>query len=71
MPRPDVEALGVSYRRIPLVAIGRDVFCDTLLITEKLDELFPGDHPLAPKDTTGAGLEKLFEKWTDMVVFKR
>lgn len=51
MPRPDVKALGVSYRRIPIVAIGRDIYNDTRLILSKLDTLFPPSaaHPaLAP-----------------------
>lgn len=32
LPRPDLEALGITYRRIPLLAIGRDVYCDSSLI---------------------------------------
>ncbi|KAI0472860.1 glutathione S-transferase [Xylariaceae sp. FL0804] len=53
MPRPDVAALGVAYRRIPLVAIGRDVYLDTRLILRKLEQLFPPSdaHPALP----GAG----------------
>ncbi|KAH6611597.1 hypothetical protein Trco_001617 [Trichoderma cornu-damae] len=42
MPRPDLSRLGVRYRRIPVLAIGRDVYLDTRLILEKLGELEPG-----------------------------
>jgi len=47
MPRPDVELLGVSYRRMPILSIGRDVYLDTRLIIKKLESLFPPSaaHP--------------------------
>lgn len=41
MPRPDLAALGVSYRRIPVLAIDSDVYLDTRLIMPKLESLFP------------------------------
>lgn len=34
LPRPDLEALGITYRRIPLLAIGKDVYCDSARITD-------------------------------------
>lgn len=37
MPRPDLELLGINHRRIPVLAIGRDVYLDTRLILSKLD----------------------------------
>ena len=72
-PRPDLAALGVRYRRIPVLSIGRDIYCDTLLILEKLEELYPSDEKhggLGATNGTELALEKLFEKWTDVVVFK-
>jgi glutathione S-transferase len=72
MPRPDIAALGVQYRRIPVVSMGRDIYCDSLLILEKLDSWYPASasHPsLGAKDATGRALERLLEKWTDVVVF--
>ncbi|KAL7785284.1 hypothetical protein V8C37DRAFT_394270 [Trichoderma ceciliae] len=42
MPRSDLHRLGVKYRRIPILAIGRDVYLDTRLILTKLAELEPG-----------------------------
>ncbi|MCJ1313672.1 hypothetical protein MMC25_007351 [Agyrium rufum] len=37
LPRPDVKALGINYRRIPFLSIGRDVYIDTRLILSTLD----------------------------------
>ncbi|KAI0186381.1 glutathione S-transferase [Xylaria flabelliformis] len=47
MPRPDLNLLGVSYRRIPVLSIGRDVYLDTRLIFQKLETLYPPSaaHP--------------------------
>ncbi|ROT37686.1 hypothetical protein SODALDRAFT_361415 [Sodiomyces alkalinus F11] len=41
LPRPDLSALGISYRRIPLLAINRDIYLDMRLISPKLESLFP------------------------------
>jgi len=74
MPRPDLAALGVKYRRIPLLAMERDVYCDSLLIMHKLESWYAAEgggeyKALGARDTTGKALEKLLEKWTDVVVF--
>ncbi|KAK5119832.1 hypothetical protein LTR85_007158 [Meristemomyces frigidus] len=71
-PRPDLAALGVKYRRIPVLSIGRDIHCDSLLILEKLELLYQDAEykPLGATGGTELALEKLFEKWTDVVVFK-
>jgi glutathione S-transferase len=74
LPRPDLkERLGVNYRRIPVLSIGKDIYCDTLLILEKLEEVFPyrdGEVLRHGRTGTERALEKLLEKWTDVVVFK-
>ncbi|TDL29530.1 hypothetical protein BD410DRAFT_817606 [Rickenella mellea] len=42
LPRPEIsDLLGVSYRRIPVLAIGNDVYCDTSLIASALEHCFP------------------------------
>ncbi|KAF3357870.1 hypothetical protein VdG1_05535 [Verticillium dahliae VDG1] len=41
LPRPDVASLGISYRRIPLLAIDGDVLLDTRLMLTELEALFP------------------------------
>lgn len=63
LPRPDVNALGINYRRIPLMSIGRDVYCDTRIILEKLEKRFP-DGALGAKEPDQKAVEKLLEKWT-------
>lgn len=69
LPRPDIKALGVNYRRIPVLAIGRDIYCDTLCILSSLERLFPSST-ISAENPTDAALEHLLEKWTDVVVFK-
>ena len=32
LPRPDLKSLSITYRRIPLLAIGRDVYADSSII---------------------------------------
>ncbi|KAF2648655.1 hypothetical protein K491DRAFT_698750 [Lophiostoma macrostomum CBS 122681] len=42
MPRPILRStFGLTYRKIPVVAIGREVYCDTSLIIEALEHYFP------------------------------
>lgn len=62
MPRPDLERLGVKYRRIPILAIGRDVFLDTRLILRKLEDQFP-DGKLGSDKPEDQFLERLLERY--------
>jgi hypothetical protein len=70
LPRPDLALLGVSYRRIPILSIGRDVYLDTRLILQKLETLYPASaaHPgissahaahARPRSAEHAALEQL------------
>lgn len=47
LPRPTLLALGIHYRRIPLLAIGRSLHADTRLILQTLETLYPpsASHP--------------------------
>ncbi|KAH8827584.1 hypothetical protein DL96DRAFT_1599528 [Flagelloscypha sp. PMI_526] len=36
-PRPELSALGVGYRRIPVLIIGRDIYCDTGRIVNAIE----------------------------------
>jgi glutathione S-transferase len=54
MPRPYLAPLTGGYRRIPVMQIGADIYCDTGLIIRELDRRFP-DPPLAPKGAAGIG----------------
>src|SRR5262245_12095906 len=54
MPRPFLTPLTGGYRRIPVLQVGADIYCDTGLIVRELDRRFP-DPPLAPKGAAGMG----------------
>ncbi|OHE91563.1 glutathione S-transferase [Colletotrichum orchidophilum] len=70
LPRPDVAKLGITYRRIPILAIGRDIYLDTRLMLRKLEQLYPSRPRLGATATaTGtassnpehAAVERLLE----------
>lgn len=63
LPRPDLEALGITYRRIPIMAIGRDVYCDSSLIIDVLEERFPDKAFAAPELV---GYAKGLEYWASV-----
>ena len=63
MPRPDLQKIGVNYRRIPVMSVGRDVYCDTRIILRKLEELFP-EGRLGASEGDQQVLERLLEAWT-------
>ncbi|CAD0109238.1 unnamed protein product [Aureobasidium uvarum] len=67
MPRPDLAALGISYRRIPLLAIGRHVYCDSRLILQILQERYPlFGAPLSGPDKA---VQRLLQDWTNDQIF--
>ncbi|KEF61195.1 uncharacterized protein A1O9_02760 [Exophiala aquamarina CBS 119918] len=71
LPRPDVKALRINYRRIPLLAIGRDVYCDSRLILRKLEELFP-NSTLGASTPEEKAIQKFLEIWAvESGVFNR
>jgi hypothetical protein len=70
MPRPDLATIGVQYCCIPVLSIGRDIYCDTTLILDKLEQLYSGSH-MAGKMGTDKVLIELLQKWTDLDVFSR
>lgn len=66
MPRPDVARLGIAYRRIPLLSIGRDVYLDTRLILQKLEALYPpsaAHPPLSARTGEHAAIERLLSRY--------
>src|SRR4051812_35696340 len=63
MPRPDLGLLGVGYRKIPVMAIGKDLYCDSRLIIFKLETLYP-NSTLTPSTPAEVGVRRLFESWT-------
>jgi glutathione S-transferase len=63
MPRPDLELIDVGYRKVPIMAIGKDIYSDSRLIISKLETLF-SDSPLTLSTPAEEGTRKLFENWT-------
>jgi glutathione S-transferase len=63
-PRPDVELLGVRYRRIPFLAIERDVYFDSRLIFEKMEQLIQ-HRPLGCSEPSQQAIQSLLEEWTE------
>jgi hypothetical protein len=50
LPRPTLEDLGVNYRRIPILAIGRDFFADSSLIIDVLQKSLNSKLAPSPGD---------------------
>jgi glutathione S-transferase len=60
-PRPHLDALAGGYRRIPVLQVGADVFCDSNMAVRALDRLFP-DRPLtSPGDALSHPVAAWFE----------
>lgn len=67
MPKPELVALTGGYRRIPVMQIGADIYCDSQLIVRELERRFPeptlfpqGDHGLAHANAM----------WSDRALFQ-
>ncbi|KAH0272249.1 hypothetical protein KCU91_g6823, partial [Aureobasidium melanogenum] len=67
MPRPDLAALGISYRRIPLLAIGRHVYCDSRLSLQVLQEKYPL-HGISMSGSDKA-IRRLLQDWLNDQIF--
>lgn len=67
MPKPDLVPLTGGYRRIPVLQIGADIFCDSQLIVRELDRRFPG-KPLYPSGREA--LVNAVEQWCDKALFQ-
>lgn len=51
LPRPILTDLGITYRRVPVVSIGKDVYCDNQAILAGLQASFPDKAlPRGPHD---------------------
>ncbi|CAF3258529.1 unnamed protein product [Rotaria sp. Silwood2] len=51
-PRPYLEPLTGGYRRVPVLQVGADIYCDTHLILRALDRLRPDSPTLFSNSTT-------------------
>lgn len=65
-PKPDLVALTGGYRRIPVMQIGADIFCDTRCILDALDMRF-AEPTLIPNEARG--LSRMIEAFADRFMF--
>ena len=65
-PRPDTVPLTAGYRRTPVLQVGADIYCDTLLILRELDRRHP-EPTLYPDDQVGLGA--VLSWWADTTTF--
>ena len=66
MPKPKLVPLTGGYRRIPVLQIGADVWCDTGVIIWKIDELKP-EPTIYPGGLTAAA--DTMNQWADRRLF--
>ena len=66
MPKPDLMQLTGGYRRTPVMQIGADIYCDTLLILRKIEALYP-EPTLYPGGSMG--LSTALAWWVDKSLF--
>jgi glutathione S-transferase len=65
MPKPDLIPLTGGYRKIPVMQIGADVFCDTQIILRELERRFPEPSIFPVKNGLAYGLGF----WSDRLFF--
>jgi glutathione S-transferase len=61
-PKPDLTPLTGGYRRIPVLQVGADIYCDTECIARRLEQLQP-QPACYPKEQ--AALAETLEDWAD------
>ncbi|KAK3722004.1 hypothetical protein LTR37_002820 [Vermiconidia calcicola] len=78
MPRPLLrDSFNLTYRKIPVLALGRELYCDTSLIIEALEHFFPeseGYQSLYPDAADGKNYRPMMRGfasyWTDRPIFR-
>jgi glutathione S-transferase len=66
MPKADLQALTGGYRRIPVLQIGADVYCDTALIVQVIEGLHPAPSIYA---VGNAGAIDTIAQWAGDALF--
>jgi glutathione S-transferase len=66
MPKPDLVPLTGGYRRIPVLQVGADVYCDTQLIVRVLERRHP--EPTIFPDG-GEATAQAWNLWADRLLF--
>lgn len=67
MPKPELLPLTGGYRKIPVLQVGADIYCDSVLIVRELE----ARHPAPGLFPGGAGgLASALAEWTDRSFFQ-
>jgi glutathione S-transferase len=66
MPKPDVTALTGGYRKTPVMQIGADIYCDTALIADVIEER-ASSPTLYPSGVAAAS--RVLAQWADSTLF--
>ena len=66
MPKPDLLPLTGGYRRIPVLQIGADIYCDTQVIVREIERRHP-EPTLYPSGQRGTA--QAWNLWADRLVF--
>jgi len=66
MPKPDLMPLTGGYRRTPVLQIGADIYCDTSLICNMLEQHQPSPSLFG---SHAKGLVNSLAQWADNIVF--
>lgn len=64
-PKPDLTALTGGYRKVPVMQLGADVFCDTRLIALEIEALAPSPSAIE----VPSSFSSLVEHWVDVNLF--
>jgi glutathione S-transferase len=65
--RPELLAMTAGYRRIPVMQIGADIYCDSQCIMRELERRFP-EPTFFPGH--GKGIPWGVSRWTDVTMFE-
>ena len=63
MPKPELTVLTGGYRRIPVLQIGADIYCDTSVIMSELEHRFPDPKVIHAADW-------MVNAWADRLLFQ-
>jgi glutathione S-transferase len=66
MPKPDLTALTGGYRKTPVLQIGADIYCDTALVCDVLEQIAP-TPTIYPDAIQGAA--RIVAQWADSALF--
>jgi len=65
MPKPDLIFLTGGYRRIPVLQIGGNIYCDSELILDEIERRFPAPSMFA----CGRATAEIYRQWADEKLF--